>query len=389
MIPTIEGVTLDDMYTRPYEVYARLRREMPVARLPATGRVLITRYEDARAVKMDAETFTSEDWTTPAERAFQGTSMMRLDGPNHLRERRSIQPALSAKLIGTVWREAAEESADRLLAQFEEGQEIEMFTELAAPFAGDVLCKVLGLLDITGETLVHWSQTLIDGAGNVSGDAEVFRRSDEVNDLVNQSIDTNIERLREKPDGSILHSMVFGKTEEPIDRVRCNIKVSIGGGVNEPRDALLTAVFGLLTNPDQLQQVKDDPMLFAMALEESVRWIAPIQTSPRKTTKTVTLSGVTLPKDTPVSVIQASANRDEDFYENGELFDINRAEAPHQGFGNGAHFCMGTHLARMSVGQVMLPKLFAKFPNMRLPDPDGVPWYGFTFHGPTEMKVVV
>ncbi|MGR3839895.1 MAG: cytochrome P450 [Cognatishimia sp.] len=389
MIPTIQDVTLQDMYTRPYEIYEELRREMPVALLPATGRVLITKYSDARAVKMDAATFTSEDWTTPAERAFQGTSMMRRDGPDHMRERRSIQPALSAKLIGTVWREIAENCADRLLDQFDQGQEIEMFTELAAPFAGEVLAKVLGLLDADGQQLADWSQTLIDGAGNVGGDEEVFRLSDIANDEVNASIDINVARLRETPDASILHSMVFGKTKEPLDRVRCNIKVSIGGGVNEPRDALLTTVYALLTNPAQRAQVTKDPSLFAKALEESVRWVAPIQTSPRKTTEDITLSGVKLPAGTPVSVIQASANRDEDVFENAHLFDINRPEVPHQGFGNGAHFCMGTHLARMSVGQVMLPKLFARFPNMHLPSPEDVPWYGFTFRGPTELKVTL
>ena len=101
------------------------------------------------------------------------------------------------------------------------------------------------------------------------------------------------------------------------------------------------------------------------------------------------LSGVELPAGTPVSVIQASANRDEDVFENAHLFDINRPDVPHQGFGNGAHFCMGTHLARMSVGQVMLPKLFARFPNMHLPSPEKVPWYGFTFRGPTELKVTL
>ena len=389
MIPVIENVTLDDMYHRPYEVYHRLRREAPVARLPATGRVLITRYDDARAVKMDPQTFTSEDWTTPAERAFQGTSMMRLDGPKHMKERRSIQPALSAKLIGSVWRAAAEEAADRLLDQFAPGQEIEMFSQLAAPYAGEVLCKVLGLVNVDGQTMVDWSQTLIDAAGNVGGDEAVFARSDVVNGLVNDSIDANIRRLEKAPDSSILHSMVFGKTAEEIDRVRCNIKVSIGGGVNEPRDALLTTVFGLLTNPEQLAQVRADPALCAVALEESVRWVAPIQTSPRKTTVEVTLGGVVLPAGTPLSVVQASANRDEAVYEDGDVFDINRPAIPHQGFGNGAHFCMGTHVARMSVGQVMLPKLLARFPNMRLPDPEGVPWYGFTFHGPTALRVVL
>jgi cytochrome P450 len=313
--------------------------------------------------------------------------MMRLDGPKHMAERRAIQPALSAKLIGTAWKSAAEESADRLLAQFTAGQTVDLFEHVAAPFAGDVLRKVLGLLDATSSDIVYWSQVLINGAGNVAFDEEVFRESDAVNALVNASIDANIKRLENKPDSSILHAMVFGSTASALDRVRCNIKVAIGGGVNEPRDALLTVLYGLLTNPDQLAQVKDDPSLFPVALEEAVRWVAPIQTSPRKTTTEVTLDGVTLPPDTPLLVIQASANHDEAVFENGDAFDINRKPLPHQAFGNGAHFCMGTHLARMSIGQVMLPKLFEKFPNMHLPDPAKVPWYGFTFRGPTALVV--
>ena len=389
MIPEIENVTLEDMYQRPYEIYTRLRQDMPIARLPANGRVLVTRYEDTRRVKMEGDVFSSEDRTTPAERAFQATSMMRLDGEQHLAERRSIQPALSAKLIASAWREAAEESADRLLSQYKTGQEVELFQDLAAPFAGDVLRMVLGLLDATGADLVRWSQVLIDGAGNVAFDEEVFQKSDAVNDEVNASIVKNIKRLEQAPDPSILSSMVFGRVPAPLDRVRCNIKVSIGGGVNEPRDALLTAVYGLLTNPDQLAQAKADPDLFLTALEEAVRWVAPIQTSPRKTLQEVVLSGVTVPAETPLLVVQASANRDEDIFECADAFDINRAVQPHQGFGNGAHFCMGTHLARMSVGQVMLPMLFERFPNMRLPNPEAVEWYGFTFRGPLKLPVIL
>jgi cytochrome P450 len=183
--------------------------------------------------------------------------------------------------------------------------------------------------------------------------------------------------------------MTHAKNPIPLDRIRCNIKVAIGGGVNEPRDALLTVVYGLLTNPDQRDAAMADPTLMARAFEEGIRWVAPIQPSPRKTLKPVTMSSVDLPAGTSVSTIQASANHDESLYENPEKFDIFRKEERHFSFGNGAHFCMGTHLSRMSVAQVMLPALFQRFPTMKLVDADAVKWYGFTFRGPLSLDVTL
>ena len=85
--------------------------------------------------------------------------------------------------------------------------------------------------------------------------------------------------------------------------------------------------------------------------------------------------------------IQASANRDEDLFENGEAFEVFRDKNAHQAFGNGPHFCQGTHVARRAVGQVMLPMLFDRFPNMEIPDVDQVIWKEFGFRGPTQIPV--
>ena len=87
--------------------------------------------------------------------------------------------------------------------------------------------------------------------------------------------------------------------------------------------------------------------------------------------------------------IQASANRDEEVVENGEVFDVYRADAPNQSFGNGPHFCQGTHVARRAVAQIMLPVLFDRFPNATIPDTDAVVWRGFGFRGPVTMPVLL
>ena len=85
--------------------------------------------------------------------------------------------------------------------------------------------------------------------------------------------------------------------------------------------------------------------------------------------------------------IQASACRDEDLYEDGEEFQVYREKSPHQAFGNGPHFCLGTQVARRAVGGVMLPLLFDRFPNMKIPNDDDVIWRGFGFRGPTQIPV--
>ena len=176
--------------------------------------------------------------------------------------------------------------------------------------------------------------------------------------------------------------------DDPIDetQIYANIKIAIGGGINEPRDALNTIIYGLLTNPDQLAQVKDQQD-WGRAFEEGIRWVAPIQASSRLVTEDTEIRGYLIPKGDTVMTIQASANRDEDIYEDGETFNVYRDRKPHQAFGNGPHFCQGTHVARQAIADVMLPVLFDRFPNMSLPNEQDVIWRGFGFRGPIQIPV--
>ena len=149
-----------------------------------------------------------------------------------------------------------------------------------------------------------------------------------------------------------------------------------------------TIIYGLLTNPDQLEQVKQNED-WDKAFEEGVRWVAPISASSRLATEDVEIRGCLIPKGDTVMTIQASANRDEDLYDDGELFQVYRDKNQHQSFGNGPHFCQGTHVARRAVGKVMLPILFDLFPNMEIPNTDDVIWRGFGFRGPIQIPVLL
>jgi len=143
-----------------------------------------------------------------------------------------------------------------------------------------------------------------------------------------------------------------------------------------------------LTNPDQLEEVKRQEA-WGQTFEEGVRWVAPIQASSRLVREDCQIGGFDIPKGDTVMTIQASANRDEDVFENGEDFVVFRDKNPHQAFGSGPHHCAGAHVARRTVGEIMLPALFERFPNMTLPDPQAVKWRGFGFRGPINLPVTL
>ncbi len=123
---------------------------------------------------------------------------------------------------------------------------------------------------------------------------------------------------------SALSFMVNAKTPILESQMIANVKIAIGGGINEPRDALLTILYGLLTNPDQLDGVRADGKWRA-AFEEGVRWVAPIQASSRLVMEDTEICGCFIPKGDTVMTIQASANRDEDVIEDGESYNALRA----------------------------------------------------------------
>ncbi len=388
LAPLDEEITLDQLDRDPYPIYRRLRAQAPVLRIKSVGRTLLTKADDTKYVKDHPEVFSSDDPNTPMKRAFRAHTLMRKDGAEHLRERQAMAPAFNPKVIMNEWMPQYQRVAEEYVARLPQGEIVDLFPALSGPYCARGLAILLGVEDATDVEMQRWSQHLIDGAGNFGWRDAPFAISDKAND----EMDALFYRLKDRhlaaPNNSAYSVML--NADDPIDikQMHANIKIAVGGGINEPRDALNTILYGLLTNPDQLAQVvaSED---WDKAFEEGVRWVAPIQASSRLVTEDTEIRGCLIPKGDTVMTLQASANRDEDIYDNGEVFEVYRKPAPHQAFGNGPHFCMGTHVARRAVGQIMLPILFDRFPNMTIPNLDDVIWRGFGFRGPTQIPVLL
>jgi len=388
LAPIDDTITLADLTNDPFPIYRRLRRDAPVVRVASMGRTLVTRAADTKYVKDNPKLFSSDDPKTPMTRAFQAHTLMRKDGADHMRERMAMAPAFAPKVIKEEWVPAYERIAEEYVARLPHGEVVDLFPMLAGPYAAHGLAVLLGMEEATDTQMQRWSQTLIDGAGNFGLRDDLFAASDAANAEMNALLDTARERHLVTPNSSAYSVMLNAHDPIEMSQIYANIKIAIGGGINEPRDALLTILCGLLSNPDQLTEVKRNGD-WDKAFEEGIRWVAPISASGRVTTQDTEIRGHLIPKGETVMTIQASANRDEEIHADGEDFNVYRAASTHQSFGNGPHFCQGTHVARRAVGQVMLPMLFDRFPNMRIPEPTDVIWSGFAFRGPVQMPVLL
>ncbi|WP_108502635.1 cytochrome P450 [Paracoccus indicus] len=388
LAPLDQDITLDQLTLDPYPIYRRLRAEAPVMRVASAQRTFLTKAALTKLVKDDPVLFSSNDPNTPMKPAFRAHTLMRKDGDEHLAERRAINPALTPKRINSDWGPLYERLAAQYLDRLPRGEVVDMFDTLCGPLAARILAHILGIPEASDEEMQRWSQRLIDGAGNFGWRPEPFAASDEANDQMDALFQRLAPLRTAEPDGSAFSVMLTAEYPIPLSQVHANLKIAIGGGINEPRDALATAIYGLLDNPDQLAEVKAQEA-WGKAFEEAIRWVAPIQASSRLVTADTELGGFDIPKGETVMTIQASSNRDEDLFENGEEFFVFRDKNPHQAFGNGPHHCAGAHIARRTVGKIILPMLFDRFPNMTLPDPAAVKWRGFGFRGPINLPVVL
>ena len=385
-IPLDTQTTLKMLEDDPAKVYARLRKVSPIVRLQALGgRIVFTKAEDTTRVKTDAEHFWSTDTTSPMQRAFGGHTLMRKDGCPHLKERRAMEPALDPEHIKR-WASVFANLTDRLLEDLASHKSVDLLPSFANLISAEYLKLVLGLDDAGKDQLFDWANALVRGAMNASFDLEVFATSDSANNEMDACFDRMIEQHLTTPDGSVLSTMINASDPLEISQIRTNMKICIGGAVIETRDALLSTIYGLLRHPDQLRHCKETGH-WDRACQEGLRWVAPIQASPRIVKKALVMRGFLIPEGETVMAIQASANHDEEHWDGADRFDIHRSHLNHQTFGEGAHRCLGDHVYRLLVAKIVLPKLFERFPVLCLADPRSEKFEGFAFRGPTSIKV--
>ena len=385
-VPIVDDVDINALHADPYPIYRRLRSDAPIAWVSAARINLVTRFDAIKHIDAHPEIFPAFDPTSLMIRAM-GHGFLRMDGPEHRAERMLVQKSVTADLIRHHWLPRFQAIVDELIDTISARGRADLFSDFAAPMASRCLMELLGLTNVRWQDLCIWSQSLMDAVGNYADDPQVWERGEKASAGIDAALDELISARRASPDPSMISHMA-NERSMPLEKIRANVKFIIGGGLNEPRDATLTAVYALLSEPQQLAEVLHEGTLWSAVFEETIRYCAPIGMYPRTVLHDTEIDGISLQKGIRLGLSVASACHDEKYWENPERFDIHRPRRVHLAFGSGPHLCLGARTARMQVGQLSVPALFERLPGLSF-DPDRPSKFGgWVFRGPTTLPVV-
>jgi len=371
----------------PYPVYAHLREQAPlycrVSRDGAARMWFLTRYDDVAAALRDDTRFVKDvrATLTPAERAAAPEApplyrlltnhMLNTDGATHDRLRALVNKAFGARQVEQLEPRLYAIAHDLLDRAMRRGT-LDYVHDFALPFSIAVIGELLGIPTRDHHRFRAWSHILVAPSADSSRNVRKTERLGQVmQDFAGYLAAVCAERRRNpQPD---LISLLLA-AEEAGDRLsedELYSMVLLLTVVGHETSVFLLAnqVLTMLTHPPVLDAVRADRSLVAPAIEEVIRYDGPVERATmRFAAEDVDLGGQVLRRGDAVSLVLASAHRDERAFAAPEHFDMTRMGPRHVGFGLGSHYCLGAPLARLEA-RVALNTFFDRLPHARLAIP--------------------
>lgn len=382
-------ITIAALEADPYPIYARLRREQPLAHVPAANCWFATRWKDLETINRSAD-FTAASDDAPVNDAFGRPNVLTTEGPVHAELRGGIEPHFRPRKVSEYIDGLVRPIAEAQLKAFLASGDNDLMAQYFEPISALSLARAFGLTQLDVATLRHWFHGLSEGAINFERDPARKAICDEAVARIEATLTPILNRLRDAPDGSplshLLHAGMPAGETRPYARILPTVKVTLLGGMQEPGHGAGSITTGLLGNPDQLADLRADmDGLLAQTIDEGLRWVAPIGTMMRTALRDTEVNGITVPQGIGVSLIMASANRDEARFPDPDAFNIHRPATAHMSFGAGGHFCAGKWFAKAQI-EIALRVLLEALPNLQLAD--AAPSFkGWEFRYPTSLRV--
>jgi cytochrome P450/ferredoxin-NADP reductase len=353
-------------YDHPYELYRQLRDHAPVYYNAERDLYIVSRYADVQACLRNHEQMVNAlgndiDGTHDS----YGVGMLVCqDPPRHTALRDAIRRSFGAREI-LAMEDGARGTVRRLLAEWRRGGEGDFTSDVALPLAFDVALRLTGVPTSEAPFFInHLWRAMARTVGHfgVPDDAaEANRESEEhitgIVEARRREIDAGGDASGADAISQILASVGKGKvhTAEVVGLAH----LVLSAATDAPAALLSNCIVALDRYPALQQHLAAHPEKIPNFVEEVLRFDSPAQNLCRQTTAEVTLAGVTIPANSRVMVLLASANRDERVFADPDTFDVDRAFTPETkilAFGEGIHSCMGAPLARLTA-RVLLEEL--------------------------------
>lgn len=340
-------------------------------------------YDAVSEVLRDGQRFTSKGYALSMG-PVMGRTILEMDEPEHGRYRRLLQHAFTRKALDRWEHELVAPIVNGLIGRVLARGSADLIRELTFPFPVSVIAGMIGVPEEDLASFHRWAIELISVSFDPAAGLAASRQLGALFQRV-------LEERRRAPRDDLMSVLAFAEiegtrlTDEEIISF-CRLLAPAGAETTYRSSSNL--LFGLLSHPDQLDAVRRDRSLLPQAIEEGLRWEAPLTSILRISTGDTEVCGVPIPAGAMVMVNLGSANRDETRWERPEAFDIFRASRTHMAFAFGAHRCLGMHLATMETS-VVLRALFDRLPGLRLdPSAQDVHITGMIFRTPLALPVL-
>ena len=375
----------EEVLEDPFPFYEDLRNSCPVHVHSEFQHPLytLTRYDDVAEMLINFNLWSSHYGQMPRY-SVQGCLFS--DPPEHTWYRRLIQKSFAPRHIAAMEKEISS-LVKELIDVMEENETRDLHDALACPLPVLVIAKILGVPTEDINQFKEWSDAQL--AASKSSNLEDSKGPrDAMNDYLLQQINDRREVLQNAgwgehnvPDNEkllgevipddvisgILLAEVDSRKLSDSERLVMLNQLLVGG--NETTTSLITNMFWrLLSQRDLYEKIVEDPSLIPVAIEESLRFDAPVLGLYRTNTEEISLHGVSIPERSKVMATYGAANRDPDVFESPNEFRLDRPQEQlrkHLSFGLGRHFCPGAQLSRMEA-KLALEEVAHRFPDLRL-----------------------
>ncbi|MEU3146912.1 MULTISPECIES: cytochrome P450 [unclassified Streptomyces] len=350
-------------------LYRELRQEEPVLRVRCPfgeDAWLVTKHADMKKILGDhrfSRAMAAEHDESRLTPLPIHTSILGMDPPDHTRLRRLLAKVFTTRRVELL-RPRVEGEAHRLIdGLVTQGPPGDLMEGFAVPFAGTVVCDLLGVPFEDRERFRGWLDAF--SATTVMTEEEIEADTERLHGYIARLMAAR----RQQPQDDLISAMVKASDEEEKLSEKELVELAsvlLIAGHETVSSQLIDSLYVLFTHPEQLELLQGKRESTPRAIEELLRYVPLIShvTFARYATEDVELSGTLVRAGESVLPAIPSANRDESVFENADLFDLTREHNPHLGFGYGIHRCLGAPLARLEM-QVALDALFARLPGMR------------------------
>ncbi len=365
----------------PYPVLGALRESTPIFWNERTNQWVLTRFDDVASTLRDrrlgrayTHRYTHEELGRPspdprwaAFHEHEAWSLLSLEPPDHTRLRRLVSKVFTPRSVAALG-DAITGFSDELIERCEEKGTFDLLTDYAQPYSVAVICSMLGVPAADSQLLLDWSHAIVKMYELESDEATKVAANTAAAEYIAYTRELIAEKRR-RPDDLLVSQLVAvedaGDTlSEP--EIISTTMVLLEAGHEATVNTLGNGFRALMHHPDQWFRLVSGEVEPAAAVEELLRWDAPLQMFERW----VLDDGVEI-ADQPVAVgdevamLFGSAQRDPRRFDDPDTFDIGRNDSSHIGFGGGIHFCVGAPLARLELTR-SIAGLVERFPRLAL-----------------------